>query len=229
MMHTADLPLRIPEDLVDEFVKRLPFVHERLRAPRLSADRTRVEFELPPEAADDAAAVAAAIVDIAGRMCSRHRPVLTRTLASRAELPTAFSADPHTELQRSGEITVFGAGRVALGARLTALMRALDQAVLEFAAEIGAAPHLFPTLIGAETLDRCRYFQNFPTGLGFVSHLREDHARLQEFSRTARWDGQGVAVDPASLSRVECLLSPAVCFHHYAALSGQTLGRLSAA
>jgi seryl-tRNA synthetase len=51
--------------------------------------------------------------------------------------------------------------------------------------------------------------------LNLVTHLREDHAVLQEFARSVRWDGEQLIYDRAGGSGVECLLSPSVCFHWY--------------
>jgi seryl-tRNA synthetase len=87
-----------------------------------------------------------------------------------------------------------------------------------------AAPaYAFPALIGADVLDRCQYFRNFPTALSFVSHLREDHASIREFAREARWANGELAFDRDRLSPVDCLLAPSVCFHWYACLGGTTL------
>ena len=56
-----------------------------------------------------------------------------------------------------------------------------------------------------------------------MSHLREDHRSLQQFSQSAHWDGTALACDSAALSGVECLLSPAVCCHWYSTLKDSVL------
>lgn len=223
MTGAARLPLQVPQELAEEFLKRLPFVAEGLSAPVLSDDRQSVSFQLAPGGGRSPDDLAALIGDVAVKLCGNHRANRSRTLASRVERPSAYEDDPHPALTASGDLIVYGPGRMGLGPRLSALMAAFDAQIREVADGFAAPPYTFPSLIGADTLDRCRYYRNFPTGLGFVSHLREDHGRLQEFARSAAWDGEGLTVDPASLSRVECLLSPAVCFHYYAQLQGRTL------
>jgi seryl-tRNA synthetase len=94
-------------------------------------------------------------------------------------------------------------------------MQLFDKRILEIAAACGATAYAFPSLIGADVLDSCRYLRNFPSSLNLVSHLREDHGLIQEFARTVRWDGAKLAWNQESQSVVECLLSPSVCFHWY--------------
>jgi seryl-tRNA synthetase len=93
-----------------------------------------------------------------------------------------------------------------------------DRRVRRMAEKFQAEPRLFPSLIGADVLDRCRYLKNFPASLNLVSHIREDHDVLQEFSHAARWNGEQLVCNSDGLSAVECLLSPSVCFHWYMCL-----------
>jgi seryl-tRNA synthetase len=223
MTSSVDLPVAVPDVLADEVLKRLPFVSEGLVASRLADGGRRIEFDLAPGFEPRAAEIGALIADVARKVCGNHRPGMWRTLAARADLPGAFERDPHPLLEAAGELRRFGAGRWALGPKVTALVAALDRRVLEIARQYNAPAHAFPSLIGADVLDRCRYFRNFPTSLGLVSHLREDHERIQAFARSARAEDGHLVFDPASLSTVECLLSPAVCFHWYARLADGAL------
>jgi seryl-tRNA synthetase len=91
------------------------------------------------------------------------------------------------------------------------------------ATKFHAEAHSFPSLIGADVLDRCRYLKNFPASLNLVSHLRENYAVLQEFARSVRCDGRHLIHDRAGMSEVECLLSPSVCFRWYRWLERSTL------
>jgi hypothetical protein len=96
-----------------------------------------------------------------------------------------------------------------------AAFEALDAAFRRWALELGCAEHRFPVLIDGETLRRAEYPNAFP-------HLLMAPA---------------VAADPAvplvesNVRLAEWFLSPAVCYHAYAALEGQTLdaGRLMTA
>src|SRR5207237_10695583 len=78
-----------------------------------------------------------------------------------------------------------------------------------------AAGHFFPSLIGADVLDRCRYVRNFPASLNLVSHLREDHEVIKEFARSVVWDGEQLVCDRTGLSAGDCLFSRSVSFHWY--------------
>ena len=159
--------------------------------------------------------MASRISEVAGKLCFNYRPGASRTLAKQDAFPSHFRDDPHPLLVERGDIVSFGRGRYGFGPRLVRLMEYFDRRAREMALRFRAEPHLFPSLVGADVLDRCRYLKNFPSSLNLVSHLREDHAVLQEFARSVEWDGHELVYDRAGGSGVECLLSPSVCFHWY--------------
>ncbi len=223
MSSQAALQVAIPDELVEEFLKRLPYVSEGIGNVRLLPGASQVAFDLRPGFEGQADVVAARISEIAGKLCSSHLPGIAKTVARQDVLPSSYRDDPHPLLAEQGELVSFGRGRYGFGPKLIALMNAFDSRILELAADFQAPAYMFPSLIGADVLDRCRYFRNFPASLNLVSHLREDHALLQEFTRAAHWDGEQLDFDRTALSSVECLLSPAVCFHWYAWLKDAEL------
>jgi seryl-tRNA synthetase len=211
----AELSTTIPDELIDEFLKRLPYLSEGIRNARLLPGANRVAFDLRPDFESEAEVVASRIAEVAGKLCLNHGPGASRTLVRQDELPSSFRADPHPLLAEQSEIVLFGRGRYGFGPKLVALMEYFDLRVRQLAATFQADAHMFPSLIGADVLDRCRYLRNFPASLNLVSHLREDHGVLQEFARSVRWDGEQLACDRTGMSGIECLLSPSVCFHWY--------------
>ncbi len=211
----TELQTRIPDELVDEFLKRLPYVSEGIQNVRLLPGAAQVAFDLRPGFESHADVVASRISEVAGKLCLNYRPGITKTLAKREAYPTPFQADPHPLLIERGELIPFGRGRYGFGPTLTALMGYFDSRARQMAAKFEAGPRTFPALVGGDVLDRCRYVRNFPASLNLVMHLREDHDVLRDFSRSVRWDGAQLACDRGSLSGVECLLSPSVCFHWY--------------
>lgn len=211
----ADLTTRIPDELADEFLKRLPYVSEGIANFRLLPGAARVAFDLRGGFENQSELVATRISEVASKLCSNYRPGITKTLIKREGSRSGFVLDPHPLLQERGELIAFGRGRYGLGPSLTALVEYFDWRVRRMGAEFHAESRTFPSLIGADVLDRCRYIRNFPASLNLVSHLREDHSVIQEFARSANWNGAELACEPASLSGIECLLSPSVCFHWY--------------
>jgi seryl-tRNA synthetase len=211
----AELGTTIPDELIEEFLKRLPYVSEGIRNFRLLPGATRVEFDLRPGFESQVGVVAAYISAVAGKLCLNHRAGISKSLAKQDVLPSSFRVDPHPLLAEQGEIASFGRGRYGFGPKLVALMEYFDLRVRAMATAFQADSRSFPSLIGADVLDRCRYLKNFPSSLNLVSHLREDHGVLQEFARSVRWDGEQLVCDRTGLSGVECLLSPSVCFHWY--------------
>jgi seryl-tRNA synthetase len=208
-----------------DFLGKLPYVSEALTSWAFTSDsRDRLRFTLAPERAGDAARVEEHIRQIAQKMCHNFREFQPRVLAQRAARPDVSREDPHPALEAGGELWRYGKGRYGFGPRLCALMGFFDAACVRLATErFGAQRYQFPSLIGADTLERCRYLKSFPHSLNLVSHLREDFSSIQAFASEARFDGRGLTCDPAGLAPPECLLSPSVCFHWYAWLAGQRL------
>jgi len=224
MSALAELGTAIPAELIDEFLKRLPYVSEGAHQFRLLPGSDRVAFELRSGFESQAELVASRISEVAGKLCLNYRPV-SKTLAKQDRLPSSFSADPHPLLAQQGEITSFGRGRYGFGPTMVALMDCFELFVRNMATKFQAPAHCFPALIGGDVLDRCRYLRNFPASLNFLTHLREDHGAIQEFARSVRWEGEQVAFDRGCLSPVECLLSPSVCFHWYMWLRNSELAQ----
>jgi seryl-tRNA synthetase len=220
----------IPSELEDDFLARLRYVSESAEAFELSRDEAghaRVNFRLRAGREQEHALVAERVSEVAAKTSQAARFYEPKVLVRR-ERAGRFRADPHPLLEERGELFEFGRGRYGLGPRLAALLEFFDRRLLEDALRAGASPHQFPSLVGADLLERCGYLRSFPHSLSFVSHLREDHAHIQEFARDVRCEDGGLKLDPEALSRVECLLSPTVCFHCYAWLEGRRLARPAA-
>ena len=63
-------------------------------------------------------------------------------------------ASPLEALQRRGDLTVAGAGRVALAGVALEMFEAVDDTVMRWAEALGAPEHRYPSLIDAAVLDR---------------------------------------------------------------------------
>jgi hypothetical protein len=215
MSYLAKLNVVIPPELADEFLSKLHYVSESLTSFELTAERDTVRFLLRPDADREASVVADRIIETAQKMCRAHRPGEAKVIASR-QGAAGFDKDPHPLLEAQGDLFRFGPGRFGWGPRLLELMEFFDRELFQRAEQFLATPHQFPTLIGADVLERCRYLRSFTHTLSLVSRLREDLGAIQNFARTAHWDGKGLVCDAEDLAAVECLLSPNVCFHCYA-------------
>lgn len=215
MTAMAQLEAAIPDGLADEFLKRLPYLSEGLREYRLLPGADTVEFVVHPGFESYIDLIAARIREVAAALVSTHYPTASKSLARRDTLPSSYRDDPHPELMSQGAIRSFGRGRYGLGPKVVRLIAYFDLRCQQIAREFSADTYIFPSLIGADVLDRCRYLRNFPASLNLVTHLREDHGLLQDFARTAHWDGKQLRFSRDSESTIECLLSPSVCFHWY--------------
>src|ERR1041385_6530487 len=104
--------------------------------------------------------------------------------------------NPTAELQRRGDLLLFGDGRSALAGGALALWHWFDEQFARMAHQAGAKAYHFPALIARETLQRAGYFESFG-------------------ERATRVQANG-----AGESHV---LAPAVCYHCYAQFAGLPL------
>lgn len=221
---TAHLPVIIPVELVDDFLAKLHYVSESLESFELTGERNSVHFRVTPGREEDSSLIASRIAEVAQKMCAAHRPTETKVLVSRKG-SGQYDLDPQPILEQDGELRRFGQGRYGLGPRLVGLTTFFDRELARLFESFSPEPHQFPSLIGADVLEACKYLRSFPHSLSLVSHLREDLEAVQGFARTAKWDGTQLLSDPTHLSSIECLLAPAVCFHCFAWLQNSRQSR----
>jgi hypothetical protein len=213
MFHLADLGVTLPPELAAEFLGKLCYVSEHLAEFELTKELNAVRFQLSAGDHDnEASVIAERFSQIARKMCDVYRPAEARVLASRKGYGV-FDLDPQPLLQARGELVQAGQGRFGFGPRLLGLMEFFDRRIVSLAQLFSAETRQFPTLIAAEVLDRCKYLGAFPHSVSVVLHLREDLDAIQNFARTARWDGHALVCDAKDFSPVQCLLSPTICFH----------------
>lgn len=225
MSQFVQLKSPVPAELVDEFLKRLAYVSESAFGYELdTGTRDHVSFSLRADHDGESNIVSNRIVEIANKLCKSRRAAPAKVLVSRKH-EVSFDSDPHPRLKAMDELCQYGNGWFGFGPRLLELMELFDRDVRALADRMSAIPHQFPTLIGADVLDRCRYLRSFPSALTMVSHLREDLGAIQDFASAAAWDekAERLICDSAHLSSIQCLLSPSVCFHYYAWLKNRSI------
>lgn len=224
MNRSVRLKAPVPAQLVDEFLKRLPYLSESLLSYQLdTTTRDQVRYQLRPGDEDQSDLVAERIVMVGDELARARRPAELKVLVSRKGPAPRFDRDPHPILESMDELHRYGNGRFGFGPRLLELMDLFDRDVRAIADRMAAVPHQFPSLIGADVMDRCRYLRSFPSALTMVSHLREDLGAIRDFAAKAAWDGERLVCEPGHLSAIQCLLAPSVCFHYYAWLRNRAL------
>src|SRR2546425_894159 len=140
----AELTTAIPQDMVEEFVKRLAYVSQGISNPDLLPGARRVVFDVHPGFEERTDQVMTSIREVAEKLCRNYRAGSFKTLARRHKLPSSFSGDPHPLLERQGELTQTGRGRYAFGPKLVALMEVFDSQIRTIAAASGAPTYSFP-------------------------------------------------------------------------------------
>ena len=128
----------------------------------------------------------------------------------------ARCASPVEALERRGDLTVMGAGRVALAGLALDVFEAVDDTVMQWAASLGAPEHRYPSLIERDVLARAGQVASSSLVIPSVSEGPSSSRPRAPFQ-----DDEG----PSPSARNDTtVLAPAVCYHAYPAWTGKTLG-----
>lgn len=128
-----------------------------------------------------------------------------------------------TRLMADGEVKPEGKGIMVLGETVSALMDYFDSRFVAFADSMGAQRREYPALMATDILDRCGYFGSFPQYVGFVSHVIEDPHLYNEFGGVWALRDKGGFSQDRYFKTGQSVLSPAVCYHCYNAMQGETV------
>jgi seryl-tRNA synthetase len=109
-------------------------------------------------------------------------------------------------------------GLATLGPDEVAIRDALEERILGWAAECGAEPAIYPSLIPVEGLDRLDYFRNFP-------HLGVMTAGIAEHALETGIDEAGTVetIAPEQLEPARYALPSAACFNVYLSMAGERI------
>lgn len=223
--------LTIPPHLQGQVQAKLAYVDESIAAATISTEGDRIELDLrttPDEAAQ--LNLEEKVQRVVQEMAKGAVQPKVEVLEDHMDRPLTFSADPMAELLERGEVSEEHTGIFTFGPLMSRLIEIFESYFLDLAGVFNAKPYRFPTLISAEKLGRVGYFRAFPHSLTFATHLREDLDVINDFAEHAACEGAGLNTAADSFSRIQALLSPAICYHLYFALADKPLpgGELAA-
>ena len=228
--HKVALENPVPEHLQGQVRSRLAYVDELIAAASFADDSVvLLDLRANPDAQQQKA-LDEKVRRVAEEMAKGAVAPKVEILEDESGRPVPFGQDPMPELLDRGEVSEEHTGIFTFGPLMARLIEVFEGQYLALAAEFDAAPYRFPTLISAEKLSRVQYFRAFPHSLTFATHLREDLDLIDQFSKQTEYEEAGLNTPSESFSRIQALLSPAVCYHLYFALADGELqgGQLAA-
>lgn len=207
---TVELDKPASEMAQEEIPKQIAFLSKDVANIRFLREGAALEFDAPEERAAEFSEAAREIT----RKMQRTLRTLTRKLVYRSP---AMDRAEFRGTGLTGGIVEMGRGQVALTGVPLRLYRYFDRTLEAIGAPFSPEPILVPTLIPATTLAKCDYFRSFPHIVTFTCHLPEDMPRIEDFR--ARHQDRDTLDDRvlADMAQPEVCLSPAVCYHVYAA------------
>ena len=216
--------LIVPPHLQGQVEAKLAYVDESIAAANIAPDGDRIEVSLHKKLAkSDQLILEEKVQRVVQEMAKGAIQPKVEILEDHMDRPLSYSADPMDELLTSGEVSEEHTGIFTFGPLMSRLIEVFEGYFLELADNFDAQPYRFPTLISAEKLGRVQYFQSFPHSLTFATHLREDLDVIADFADHAEYEEAGLNTASDSFSRIQALLSPAVCYHLYFALADKAL------
>jgi hypothetical protein len=207
MIRTVTVELQTPatEMAQEEIPKQIAFIAKEISNIRFVREGAALQFDVP----------AALAQKMQRSLRSIARKIVYRSPACER---VQFAGTGMTE-----GILSMGRGQVALEGLPLRLYRYFDRTLEAIGAPFSPRPMHVPTLIAATTLSKCDYFRSFPQIVNFTCHLPEDMRRIEDFR--ARHQDRDTLDDRVlnDMAQPEACLSPAVCYHVYAANKGRVL------
>jgi seryl-tRNA synthetase len=216
--------VNIPAHLAGEIQSKLAYVDEAIHSAQVKENGAEIFLSLRhPLDEARSGAVEAKVQRVVEEMAKGAIQPRVEVLEDFSDRPVYFHEDPMAELLARGEVYEEETGVYSLGPLVTRLVEFFESRFLILADEFDARPYRFPTLISAKMLDRVDYFSAFPHSLTFATHLREDLDVINRFAQETHYHEDELKVPSESLSRIQTLLSPAVCNHLYFSLADHPL------
>jgi hypothetical protein len=193
----------------EEIGKQVAFLASGITGIRFTDPQT-LELDVDGELAEKVASEAKALA----QRVQRTLRSLQRQIAFRS---SAMDAPRFRGDGRAAGIGFEMEGLSVLEGMPLALFEYFDRCFTEFGHPWKPRNMRVPTLIPTPVLARCDYFRSFPHNVTFASHLPEEPARIEDFR--ARHQARETLDERAAGDLVppEACLSPAVCYHVYAA------------
>lgn len=216
--------IELPQHLIGEVTSKLAYVDECIAGARITDDGGQIDLELREAVNNERAAeIETKVQRVVEEMAKGAIMPKVEVLENFLDRPVPYLKDPMEELLDRGEVYQEETGIYTLGPLLTRLIEYFEGIFLELAEHFDAEPYRFPTLISARFLDRVDYFSAFPHSLTFATHLREDLDVINQFAETAAYEDNSLNASNDFFSRIQTLLSPAVCYHLYFSLADHPL------
>jgi seryl-tRNA synthetase len=218
--HRIATELTIPAHLISQVQAKLAYVDESIAGAKISEDGTSIALDLRAAATPE---LDAKVHSVVAEMAKGAMQPKVEVLEDHLGRTVPFAADPMPELLARGEVSKEHTGIYSFGPLVAGVIQIFEDYFIELATTFEAKPQRFPTLISAEKLGRVNYFRAFPHSLTFATHLREDLHVINDFAEHAKYEEAGLSSSLESFSKIQALLSPAVCYHFYFALADKSL------
>ena len=188
------LPQKIRDGRLSELLERVPYLSEAVSRVTYDPDLHAVEVIHASEADTEVSTALTELVDV----------LLASRIKAQKEERTNLD-----QMAGPSEIHTFCQSEFA-GPSGIAAMEALDRAVCEIAAKVGADLRRYPSVYDAETMHCCGYHKNFPQNVYGITRIPHDYAVIRQIR-----DDDSPDIDPTLFVSDGDYLQPCICYHCY--------------
>ncbi|MEK6221045.1 MAG: hypothetical protein N2D54_02230 [Chloroflexota bacterium] len=221
---TLNPEIDIPAHLVGEVQAKLAYVDEAIATASVTENGNEIVLSLKATYQDaQAKEISEKVLSVVNEMAKGSFKPKVEVLEDFRDRLTPYNQDPMETLFEMGEVSEEATGIFTFGPLMAQLTDYFESRFMELADYFEAKPYRFPTLMSAKMLDRVEYFNAFPHSLTFATHLRSDLDVINHFAEHAKYQEGGLNASMDKFSKIEALLSPAVCYHLYFSLADHPL------
>jgi seryl-tRNA synthetase len=157
------------------------------------------------------------------KVATSLRAAAENVLAEYIAAPATALPDPMPYLLSNNFLVLTGRGRFIYTGPMLQLMEALDRFLSNYAAQIGAEPHAYPTTVGTKTLLQSGYLKAFPQHALFVAPAAFSASSLTTIGQCSSAGDLDAPYDERIFANHDEILAPTVCYHTMEAMQGRNL------
>tara|TARA_Y100001970_G_scaffold283333_1_gene398182 strand:- start:2201 stop:3388 length:1188 start_codon:yes stop_codon:yes gene_type:complete len=209
--------------VIDEVCKNLVFVDENIKRVRFDKKNKKFIIYLSKNFLNyKKKIISNKIKKFLIKSYSKYKIPKSEVLFNKLKNKNIYDKNPMKSLIKNKVIFKEEEGVYSFGDKLTKLINIFDRKIIEVAKKMNAKNFHFPSLMSGKMLNQIDYLKNNPHNLGFVTHLKEDINKIDNFKKKIATK-KTINFDKNNFSESKVILSPTVCQHLYHYLSNSKL------
>lgn len=209
-------------ELAEEVIKQSVYVSDKIQDFQVEEDGRRISLRCQASAHDQ-------LKDQVNRFITVMQLGFRRTdirsyFKNERKDKGPYESGVYRKLVERNWVLDLGPGQVGLSGPVLRLIRHIERTIGDIGiADFKATEREYPTMIPTEVLLKCGYMDSFPQHLSMISHLNENFDGIEAFRKSNTNRNGFHPPKYENLAECKICLCPALCYHSYPTLEGETL------